>query len=120
MRVAPAPVVTIPRHGRRAPSPGDRQERRDVSARSRTRNTSAHLTAGWSRKSCPHPAAVRKSRAVRKVLADMHVPPALTRWTIRVVLALIVAGAIAWVPSGDDDRTERLRRQLEELHDEAA
>ncbi len=50
----------------------------------------------------------------------MHVPPALTRWTVRGVLALVVAGAIAWVPSGGDARAARLRTQLRDSRDEAA
>lgn len=50
----------------------------------------------------------------------MHVPPALRRWSIRLVLAVVVAAAIAWVPAGDDARAARLRRQLDELRDEAA
>lgn len=50
----------------------------------------------------------------------MHVSPATTRWTVRVVLALVVAGAIAWVPGGSDERALRLRAQLRELQDEAA
>ncbi|HVK76693.1 MAG TPA: septum formation initiator family protein [Kofleriaceae bacterium] len=55
-----------------------------------------------------------------KVLADMHVPPAIRRWSIRLVLALIVAGAIAWIPQGGDARADRLRRQLDDLRTEAA
>jgi cell division protein FtsB len=54
------------------------------------------------------------------VLADMHVPPALRRWSIRVALALVVAALIAWVPAGDDHKAEKLREQLDALHDEAA
>ena len=50
----------------------------------------------------------------------MHVPPALRRWSIRLVLAVIVAAAIAWVPAGDDARAARLRRQLDDIRDEAA
>lgn len=50
----------------------------------------------------------------------MHVPPALRRWSIRLVLAVIVAAAIAWVPAGDDARAARLRRQLDDLRAEAA
>lgn len=50
----------------------------------------------------------------------MHVPPALRRWSIRLVLALIVAATIAWVPAGDDDRATRLRRQLDGIRAEAA
>lgn len=53
-----------------------------------------------------------------RVLADMHVPPALRRWSIRLVLAIMVAGLIAWVPAGDDDRAERLGDQLDDLRRE--
>lgn len=53
-----------------------------------------------------------------RVLADMHVPPALRRWSIRLVLALVIAAAIAWVPGGDDARAAHLRRQLDGLRDE--
>jgi len=55
-----------------------------------------------------------------RVLADMHVPPALRRWSIRLVLALVVAAAIAWVPAGDDAQAARLRQQLESLQREGA
>ena len=55
-----------------------------------------------------------------KVKADMHVAPALRRWTIRGVLALVVAGAIAYIPAGGvDDREARLRRQLDATRAEA-
>lgn len=58
---------------------------------------------------------------VIKVKADMHVAPALRRWTIRGVLALVVAGAIAYIPAGGvDDRAARLRRQLDATRAEAA
>jgi cell division protein FtsB len=55
-----------------------------------------------------------------RVLADMHVPPALRRWSVRLVLATVVAMLIAWVPAGDDDRATRLRDQLDALRTEAA
>jgi cell division protein FtsB len=55
---------------------------------------------------------------VRKVLVDMHVPPAWRRWLTRVSLALAVAVVIAYVPyrltGGGDDRVLRLRTQLDE------
>ncbi|MCL4227053.1 MAG: septum formation initiator family protein [Myxococcales bacterium] len=54
-----------------------------------------------------------------RVLADMHVPPALRRWSIRVALAFVVAVVIAWIPAGGDDRATRLRAQLDELEAEA-
>lgn len=49
----------------------------------------------------------------------MHVPPALRRWSIRLVLALIVAAAIAWVPAGDDAQAAHLRGQLDAIRAEA-
>jgi cell division protein FtsB len=56
-----------------------------------------------------------------KIKADMHVPPALRRWTVRGVLALVVAGAIAYIPAGGvDGRATRLRQQLDDTRDEAA
>ena len=55
-----------------------------------------------------------------RVLADMHVPPALRRWSIRLVLATLVAGLIAWAPAGNDDRATKLRDQLESMRGEAA
>ena len=55
-----------------------------------------------------------------KIKADMHVPPALRRWTVRGVLALVVAGAIAYIPAGGvDGRAARLRQQLDAARDEA-
>ena len=35
-----------------------------------------------------------------------------------MVLALVVAGAIAWVPTGGDERADRLRLQLLDLRTE--
>lgn len=56
-----------------------------------------------------------------KVKADMHVAPAMRRWTIRGLLALVVAGAIAYIPAGGvDGRAARLRRQLDATRAEAA
>lgn len=49
----------------------------------------------------------------------MHVPPALRRWSVRLVLATVVAALIAWVPAGDDDRATKLRAQLDALRAEA-
>lgn len=54
-----------------------------------------------------------------RVLADMHVPPALRRWSVRLVLAIVVAALIAWVPAGDDDRATKLRDQLDTMRAEA-
>jgi len=59
---------------------------------------------------------------VRKVLADMHVPPAWRRWSARATLAIGVALAVAYVPwrvAGGGERVERLQRQLTKLRDEA-
>jgi cell division protein FtsB len=59
---------------------------------------------------------------VRKVLADMHVPPALRRWSIRVALATVVALVVTYVPwrmSGGGDRADRLSGQLEQIRGEA-
>jgi len=58
---------------------------------------------------------------VRKVLADMHVPPAWRRWIARVSLALAVALAVAFVPwqlGGGGDRAARLDAQLERVREE--
>ena len=57
-----------------------------------------------------------------KVLADMHVPPAIRRWSARFGLALIVAIAIGYLPGHvlrKDPRTAKLNTQLEELDVEA-
>jgi cell division protein FtsB len=55
----------------------------------------------------------------KKVLADMHVPPALRRWTVRLVLALAVALAIAYAPGNSEGQAQHLRRQLEDARREA-
>ena len=57
-----------------------------------------------------------------KVLADMHVPPAIRRWSARFGLALIVAIAIGYLPGQvlrKDPRTAKLNTQLDELDVEA-
>ena len=57
-----------------------------------------------------------------KVLADMHVPPAIRRWSARFGLALIVAIAIGYLPGQvlrKDPRTAKLNTQLDELEVEA-
>jgi len=59
---------------------------------------------------------------VRKVLADMHVPPAWRRWIARVSLAIGVALAVAFVPwqlGGGGERAARLDAQLERVEEEA-
>jgi len=53
----------------------------------------------------------------------MHVPPALRRWGIRLVLAIVVAVAIGYLPgevTRRDPRVIKLQSQLEELDHEAA
>lgn len=58
-----------------------------------------------------------------KVVADMHVPPATRKWSLRLVLAIVVAIAIAYVPGQvmrRDPRTVKLERQLRELAVEAS
>lgn len=62
------------------------------------------------------------SLEVRKVLADMHVPPALRRWTIRAVLATAVVLVVTYLPwrmSGGGDRADRLHGQLDQIRDQA-
>jgi cell division protein FtsB len=57
-----------------------------------------------------------------KVLADMHVAPAVRRWVVRLVLAIIVAIAIGYVPGGlvgRDPRALKLHAQLDALDAEA-
>lgn len=52
----------------------------------------------------------------------MHVPPAWRRWATRVVIALAVALAVAYLPwriSGGD-RVPRLRAQLDQIRAESA
>ncbi|MEO7095533.1 MAG: septum formation initiator family protein [Polyangiales bacterium] len=53
-----------------------------------------------------------------KLLADMHVPSAIRRWSARVGLSLIVAIAIGYLPGQvvrKDPRTAKLNTQLDEL-----
>jgi cell division protein FtsB len=60
---------------------------------------------------------------VSKVVADMHVPPALRRWSTRLALAIVVAALIGYVPAQvlrRDPRTAKLQAQLAELAAEAA
>jgi cell division protein FtsB len=59
---------------------------------------------------------------VPKVLADMHIPPAMRRWGTRLGLAVIVAIAIGYVPGEvlrHDPRTDKLHSQIEQLQAEA-
>lgn len=53
-----------------------------------------------------------------KVLADMHVPPALRRWAVRLALAFAVALAIAYVPGDSEGQAIKMRRQLEDTRRE--
>jgi cell division protein FtsB len=54
----------------------------------------------------------------RKVLADMHVPPALRRWAVRLALAFAVALAIAYAPGNSESQALHLRHQLEDTRRE--
>lgn len=52
----------------------------------------------------------------------MHVPPAFRRWTARLVLAVVVAIAIGYLPGQAlrrDPRAAKLRVQIDELAAEA-
>lgn len=52
----------------------------------------------------------------------MHVPPALRRWGVRLLLAIVVAVAIGYLPGEvlrRDPRTQKLQAQLQELDVEA-
>lgn len=52
----------------------------------------------------------------------MYIPPALRRWSVRLVLALVVATVIGYLPGQAlrrDPRTEKLREQLDALESEA-
>lgn len=60
---------------------------------------------------------------MRRVLADMHVPPVWRRWAIRAALAAAVALAVAYVPwrvAGAGDQADRLAAQLAAIRQEAA
>jgi len=53
----------------------------------------------------------------------MHVPPALRRWGIRLLLAIVVAIAIGYLPGEvlrRDPRAAKLEAQLQDLDKEAA
>ncbi|HEY5936708.1 MAG TPA: septum formation initiator family protein [Kofleriaceae bacterium] len=55
-------------------------------------------------------------------VADMHVPPAIRRWTTRLGLAIVVAAVIGYVPGQvlrRDPRSVKLRDQLDALETEA-
>jgi cell division protein FtsB len=58
---------------------------------------------------------------VRKVLADMHVPPAWRRWATRILIAAAIALAVAYVPwrvSGGGSPADKLHGQLAHIRDE--
>ena len=53
----------------------------------------------------------------------MHVPPAWRRWSTRVVIAVAIALAVAYVPwrvAGGGEQVDKLRGQLAKIRDEAA
>jgi cell division protein FtsB len=57
-----------------------------------------------------------------KRLADMHVPPALRRWALRLGLAIVVAIALGYLPGGmlrRDPRALKLEVELDEQRAEA-
>jgi cell division protein FtsB len=52
----------------------------------------------------------------------MHIPPALRRWSVRLLLAIAVATVIGYLPGQAlrrDPRTAKLREQLDALEVEA-
>jgi cell division protein FtsB len=52
----------------------------------------------------------------------MHIPPALRRWSVRLVLAVVVATVIGYLPAQvlrRDPRTVKLREQIDALDAEA-
>lgn len=52
----------------------------------------------------------------------MHIPPALRRWSVRLVLAIVVATVIGYLPGQAlrrDPRTVKLREQIDALDAEA-
>jgi len=55
-------------------------------------------------------------------VADMHIPPALRRWSARFGLAMLIAIAIGYVPGQvmrRDPRAAKLDAQIEQLSTEA-
>lgn len=53
-----------------------------------------------------------------KIVADMHVPPALRRWSARFALAVVIAIAIGYLPGQvvrRDPRAAKLEAQIEQL-----
>ena len=57
-----------------------------------------------------------------KIVADMHVPPALRRWSARFALAVLIAIAIGYLPGQvvrRDPRAAKLEVQIEQLTAEA-
>jgi len=59
---------------------------------------------------------------VPKIVADMHIPPALRRWSARLALAVLIAIAIAYLPGQvlrRDPRAAKLERQIDQLAAEA-
>ena len=57
-----------------------------------------------------------------RILADMHVAPAVRRWALRLGLAIVVAIGIGYLPGGmlrRDPRALKLETQLDEQRAEA-
>ena len=57
-----------------------------------------------------------------KPLADTHIPPALRRWSVRIVLAIAIAVAIGYIPGKllrPDPRAAKLREEINQLDTEA-
>ena len=57
-----------------------------------------------------------------KIVADMHIPPALRRWGARLGLAVLIAVAIGYLPGQvlrRDPRVAKLDAQIEQLSAEA-
>jgi cell division protein FtsB len=59
---------------------------------------------------------------VPKLVADMHIPPALQRWSARLALAMLIAIAIGYLPGQvlrRDPRAAKLELQIGQLAAEA-
>lgn len=93
------------------------------SVHSRARNSTDKDHRSDARpKVAPAPAIRTVDLPVSKVTADSYVAPASRVWGMRLVLAVVVAIAIAYVPGQvmrRDPRTVKLERQLDELATES-